>query len=149
MSRKHLDLTDRCIIEKGLALEHSFREIALSLNCSPSTVMREVRNNRVFITSSKTKCANFGECLKRKICGNPTCFNPCKTCREYDCHAICKDFKPFHCSRLDNDPYVCNSCENRGLCPKEHAVYSAHKADAKSRERLSDARRTLHTPQKK
>ena len=149
MSRKHLDLTDRCIIEKGLALEHSFREIALSLNCSPSTVMREVRNNRVFITSSKTKCANFGDCLKRKICGNPTCFNPCKTFREYDCHAICKDFKPFHCSRLDNDPYVCNSCENRGLCPKEHAVYSAHKADAKSRERLSDARRTLHTPQKK
>ncbi len=149
MSRKHLDLTDRCIIEKGLALEHSFREIASSLKCSPSTVMREVRNNRVFITSSKTKCANFGECLKRKICGNPTCFNPCKTCREYDCHAICKDFKPFHCSRLDNAPYVCNDCENRNFCPKEHAVYSAHKADAKSRERLSDARRALHTPNEK
>lgn len=53
MSRKHLDLTDRCKIEMGLALEHSFREIASNLNCSPSTVMREMRNNRVFITSTK------------------------------------------------------------------------------------------------
>lgn len=149
MSRKHLDLTDRCIIEKGLALEHSFREIAASLNCSPSTIMREVRNNRVFITTSKTKCANYTECLKRKICGNSTCFKTCKTCHEYDCHAICKEFKPFHCSRLDYAPYVCNSCENRTFCPKERAVYSAHKADAKSRERLSDSRRTLHTPNEK
>lgn len=149
MSRKHLDLTDRCIIEKGLALEHSFREIAADLDCSPSTVMREVQNNRVFVTSSKTKCANFTGCLKRKICGNPTCFDPCKTCREYDCHTICKDFKPFHCSKLDHAPYVCNTCEDRNFCPKEHAVYSAHKADAKSRERLSDARKTLHMPSEK
>lgn len=150
MSRKHLDLTDRCRIEKGLALEHSFREIAASLGCSPSTVMREVRNNRVFVTSSKTKCENFYGCLKRKICGDPTCFNPCKDCHNgYDCHTICKDFKPFHCNKLDNAPYVCNACENRHFCPKEHAVYSAHKADAKSRERLSATRRTLRTPNEK
>lgn len=149
MNRKHLDLTDRCIIEKGLVLEHSFREIAASLDCSPSTVMREVRNNRVFVTSSKTNCANFGGCMKRKICGNSTCFNSCKACREYDCHAICKDFKPFHCSRPDHAPYVCNSCENRSFCPKEHAVYSVHKAEAKGRERLSCARRAIHTPNEK
>ena len=149
MNRKHLDLTDRCIIEKGPALEHSFREIAASLNCSPSTVMREVRNNRVFVTSSKTNCANFRGCMKRKICGNSTCFNPCKTCHEYDCHAICKDFRPFYCSRLDHAPYVCHTCENRSFCPKEHAVYSAHKADAKSRERLSGTRSALHTSNEK
>lgn len=84
MSRKPLDLTDRCIIEKGLVLEHSFSEIAASLDCSPSTVMREIRNNRVFVTSSKTNYTNFGGCMKRKICGNSTCFNSCKACREYD-----------------------------------------------------------------
>lgn len=134
------------MVEKGLTLEHSFREIAADLDRSPSTVMHEVQNNRVFVTSSKTKCANFTGCLQRKICGDPTCFDPCKTCREYDRHTICKDFKPFHRSKLDHAPYVCNTCEDRNICPKEHAVYSAHKADAKSRERLSDARKTLHMP---
>lgn len=56
------------------------------------------------------------------------------------------DFKPFHCSRLDHAPYVSNAYENRSFCPKEHAVYSAHKAEAKNREWLSDTRRALHTP---
>ncbi len=149
MSRKHLDLTDRCIIEKGLALEQSFREIAASLNCSPSTVMREVRNNRVFVTTSETICVNFRGCLKRKICKNPTCMNSCKTCKKFDCHTMCKDFKPFRCSILDNAPYVCNGCEKRSHCQKEHAIYSAHKADTKSRERLSAARSTLHTSKEK
>ncbi len=32
MSRKHLDLTDRCVAEKGLVLEQSFRETASSLD---------------------------------------------------------------------------------------------------------------------
>ncbi|MCM1166057.1 MAG: IS30 family transposase [Ruminococcus sp.] len=107
--------------------------------------MREVRNNRIFVTSSKTNCANSYGCLKRKICGNSTCFDPCNNCRDgFDCHAICKDFKPLHCSRLDGAPYVCNSCENRNFCSKERAIYSAHKADAKSRKRLSEARSSLH-----
>lgn len=149
MSRKHLNFTDRCMIEKGLALEHSFREIAADLNCSPSTVMREVRNNRVFIASSKTQCANHTVCRKRKICGKPDCLEPCKVCRKYDCNTMCKDFKPFHYSKLDHAPYVCNTCENRNFCPKEHAEYRAQKADAKSRERLSKARKILHTPSEK
>lgn len=71
MSRKHLDLTDRCVIEKGLVLEQSFREIAASLNCSPSTVMREVRNNRIFVTTSKTSCENSYGCVKRKTAEAP------------------------------------------------------------------------------
>lgn len=145
MSKKHLDLSDRCVIEKGLVLEHSFREIAAQLDCSPSTVMREVRNNRIIVTSSKTQCSEFRECYKRKICGNKTCFNPCKMCHNgYDCREICGNFKPFHCDKLDSAPYVCNACECRNYCPKEHAVYSAHRADAKSRERLSAARQNIH-----
>ncbi len=97
MSRKHLNLIDRCVIENGLVLEQSFREIAASLDCSPSTVMREVRNNRIFVTSSKTICENSYGCVKRKICGSSVCFNPCKKCHNgYDCREICKNFKPFH-----------------------------------------------------
>lgn len=150
MSRKHLDLTDRCVIEKGLVLEQSFREIAASLDCSPSTVMREVRNNRIFVTSSKTNCENSYGCVKRKICGSSACFNPCKNCHNgYDCREICKDFKPFHCGKLDNAPYVCNACENRNFCPKEHAVYSAHRADAMSRERRCVTRQTIHISDEK
>ena len=144
MSRNHLNFTDRCVIEKGLVLEQSFREIAARLNCSPSTVMREVRNNRVFVTSSKTSCANAYGCVKRKICGNKTCFNPYKMCHNgYDCRNICREFQPFHCNILDSAPYVCNACEKRSYCTKEHAIYSAQRADVMSRERLAAARQTI------
>ena len=46
MKFQHLNLTNRCVIEKGLAFQSSFREIAAMIRCSTSTVMREVRNNR-------------------------------------------------------------------------------------------------------
>ncbi len=136
MKFQHLTLTNRCEIEKQLVYQSSFREIGEAIGCSPSTVMGEVKNNREFIVSAKTICANYPSCLQRKLCGSAACFNPCKNCY----HELCKQFVPLRCELLDKAPYVCTDCSKQDYCRKQHAYYSAYKADKKSRTTLSEAR---------
>ena len=130
MKLQHLNLTNRCVIEKGLAFQSSFREIAAMIGCSTSTVMREVRNNREFISSANTICSNYTSCLQRKLCGSVACFAPCKTCHLRCCHDLCKQYVPQRCELLDKAPYVCTGCTKQnycrygkwyaGLCPPAH-----------------------------
>lgn len=144
MKFQHLNLTDRCVIEKHLAFQSSFREIAAIIGCSPSTVTREVRNNREFISSAHTICVNYTSCLQRKLCGSSACFAPCKTCHSRCCHDLCKQFIPQRCELLDKAPYVCTGCTKQDYCRKQHAYYSAYKAEKKSRTLLSESRKNIH-----
>ena len=142
---KHLTLTQRCMIEKYIAFEYSFREIAECLKISPSTVSREVKNNRVFVTPKKAKCANIAQCKKRRIC--PSCDylkRECRNCKKVDCSTVCHDLEPIKCAKLDRAPFVCNSCKLQDICSKEHAYYSARKAETISRKRLSESRKIIH-----
>ena len=143
MKFQHLNLTNRCVIEKGLAFQSSFREIAAMIGCSASTVMREVRNNREFISSAHTICENYTSCLQRKLCGSAACFAPCKTCHSRCCHDLCKQYVPQRCELLDKAPYVCTGCTKQNHCRKQHAYYSAYKADKKSRALLSESRKNI------
>lgn len=141
---KHLTMTERCMIEKYIVYEYSFREIAVHLGVAPSTISREVKNNRTFISPKNPKCANIAACNIHGLCGN--CDNlrrKCKLCK-VECTDNCSNFVPVKCRRLDNAPFVCNSCLEQDHCRKEHAYYSAHKADAKSRALLSEARKSIH-----
>ena len=113
MKFQHLNLTNRCVIEKGLAFQSSFREIAAMIGCSTSTVMREVRNNREFISTANTICSNYTSCLQRKLCGSAACFAPCKTCHSHCCHDLCKQFAPQRCELLDKAPYYAPAAQSR------------------------------------
>ena len=65
---KHLSLSERALIERALALGKSFSEIAVSLDRSPSTIAREVKNHRVFVSrwrDDKNDCLSYHSCLKR------------------------------------------------------------------------------------
>ena len=44
---KHLNFEDRCSIKVFRKLKYSMRRIADELNCSPSTIMYELRRGRV------------------------------------------------------------------------------------------------------
>ena len=44
-NRKHLNLSDRINIEKGLNSSDSFKEIARTIQKDPTTVAKEVRRN--------------------------------------------------------------------------------------------------------
>lgn len=142
---KHLTLTQRCMIEKYIAFEYSFREIAECLKVAPSTISREVKNNRGFVTPKKAKCANFAQCRKHGIC--PSCDylkRECRNCKKVNCCTVCPDLEPIKCHKLDRAPFVCNSCKLQDICPKEHAYYSARKAETISQKRLSESRKIIH-----
>ena len=142
----HLTKTDRFIIERMLMSGYSFKEIAIRLNRHPSTISREIRNNRNFLdvrTPLGNDCALSGCCLCKEICGK-YCFRRCAVCKEgVDCREYCDDYLPVHCEKLDVKPYVCNLCKNRVNCKQAHAYYNAHMADANALRTLSKSRSGL------
>lgn len=126
---KHLSLTNRCMIEQYIAYSYSFREIAKELGYQPSTISREVKKYRTFVTPKSAVCAKFTECKRRN--------HGCQLTK-------CPHFETIHCSKLDKAPFVCNNCPSQDFCSREHAYYNARKADAKSHAVLSEARSTIH-----
>ena len=152
---KHLSLSERALIERALVLGKSFSEIAASLERSPSTISREVKNHRVFVSrwrDDKNDCLSYHSCLKRNLCPTETiysCIDRCKFCREYDCRRLCPSYQSPHCQKLEKPPYVCAGCEKQKSCKKNHAYYSAHRANAAYKKELRDARIGIRTDPKR
>jgi IS30 family transposase len=141
---KHLLKPERAFIEKSLNSGCSLHSIAVQLEKSPSTISREIRTHR-----SISPIKNYGRinnrCVKRNSCSlfrickdNPNCMRKCRSCKK--CNALCSDFIEEHCQKLEHPPYVCNGCVDKQSCPLKKYVYSAEKADADYRKRLSEAR---------
>ena len=128
---KHLTLTSRCVIEKYLNLGYSFREIAAEIGCQPSTISREVKNNRTIIKPKNPICRNYAECRKHSLCDSAGCSEQCRRCDLIRCVEICDEYIPRTCSDIEKAPFVCNNCQQQEHCTREHAYYLASKADAK------------------
>ena len=144
MGFKHLTLTSRCMIEKYLNFGYSFREIAAEIGCQPSTISREVKNNRTIIKPKNPICRNYVECRKHTLCDRSGCTEQCKKCDVIRCVEQCEDYLPRTCSDLEKAPFVCNNCQQQEHCTREHAFYLANKADAKSRSTLTKSRQFIH-----
>ena len=149
---KHFTIEDRISIQQLLKEGKSYSDIAICLGRSVSTIMREVKNHRVFInrkdvTTMQTKNA----CLKRfdcKIsgkCKKPTCTaihkRNCKICG--GCNDYCSEFEEEICKKYDSPPYVCNSCEKKPRCPLSKYVYDAAKAQNAYQDKLSESRKGI------
>ena len=134
--RKHLTLSDRIVIEKGLHQRKSFAQIARELNKDPTTVSKEVRRNAVVREHNKQipiPCtANndiHNRCHRKHVCGDNDCQQTCRMCRKYRCNEVCPYYTPRECGRLQKPPYVCNGCEHRSGCTMDRKVYSSKYAD--------------------
>lgn len=143
---KHLSLSDRALIEKLLVMDFTFSAIAKKLNRSPSTISREVKRYRVFTgrvnPSAKNDCTNYFSCVRHNLCKTYVngCYSRCKLCTEINCVDICPHYEPLHCPLLDKPPYVCSGCPKQKSCKKEHAYYTAHRANAEYLHTLKDSR---------
>lgn len=134
---KHLTLSDRIIIERGINNELTFATIARMLDRSPSSISREVKRYRVIIQSNHSlgnnDCTKRMSCLRNKICADAPvhgCFlTRCKSCTDINCNDICPVYESPHCVKLNKPPYVCVGCEQQKKCQKNHAYYAAHRAD--------------------
>ena len=148
---KHLSLSERAFIERALVHEKSFAEIAKQLNRSATTISREVKSHRVFVQrfrDDKNDCILYHSCLRRNLCPTESiysCIDRCKFCQEYDCRELCSGYQSPHCPKLEKPPYVCTGCEQQKTCKRNHAYYTAHRANAAYKKELRDARIGIRT----
>lgn len=148
-NQKHLTLSQRIEIEKGLLANHKFTEIARSIGKDPSTISKEVRKH----TQNKPRkdsfapvpCGNRSECKVKSLCYKD-CSRMCKICLEPNqkCIDLCDCYEPVQCTRLTQAPYVCNGCGKRINCLLDKKIYSAKYADDGYRDTLVSAREGIN-----
>ena len=153
--QKHLTLSDRIQIEKGLNNSLSFAEIGRQIQKDPTTVSKEVRRHtkvKEFNGYGSIPCQANADihfrCMLKHACGDMDCDLPCRQCRSIRCSDICKEYRPQQCERLNKAPYVCNGCGKRVNCRMDKKLYSSKYADDCYRELLSSSREGINqTPE--
>ena len=157
-NNKHLNLSQRIEIEKGLLEGKSFREIARNINKDPSTISKEIRKHSNIITQKNTptpcKKNSYSKSTQNKICqimhicGDIDCNKRCKVCTTYKCSTICSEFEPVTCDKLNRPPYVCNGCVNKAYCLLDKKIYSSKYAQDCYEELLKSSREGINqTPE--
>lgn len=155
-NHSHLTLEDRLYIEEALNERKSFREIAKYLCKDPSTISKEVWNNRVVNTYHRGSyinphnfCVHRFRCKKINACNKiEICDRYCKSCLR--CNSVCPRFEREECRQIKRAPYVCNGCDkSRSRCSIQTKYdYNAKAADRQYRERLVDSRSGVNLTKK-
>ena len=154
-NQKHLTLSDRINIEKGLNNNDSFATIAKVVQKDPTTISKEVRKHskvKEYKGYANTPCeANkdkHSPCMLKHVCGDLECDRICRQCPKQRCSDICEAYRPQQCPKLSKAPYVCNGCGKRVNCMMEKKIYSSKYADDCYRETLSSSREGINqTPE--
>jgi len=143
-NNKHLNLSQRIIIEHSLNEQLSFKAIGREIEKSCTTISKEIKNRRQYKKTGSYGNA-FNDCIHRfsctlsGCCDSPTCRNNfCKFCS--NCHKVCSNYKKENCALLTDPPYVCNGCQKRKRCTLEKAFYSASSAQKEYELIRSEAR---------
>ena len=122
---KHLQMSDRIIIETGIQNGSKKSSIADTLNKDPSTIGKEIMLHRSIVH----KCSLPLECKNYKGC-----------VYERNCSRDCDNYEPFVCKRRDKSPGACNGCHNYTHCRYTKYRYSASEAQHQYEESLSGSR---------
>lgn len=146
-SMTHLTFSERLTIEAGIEKGLTFRRIAKLINRHPTTVSREILENRTYVVSNypmHNNCQHFRQCKYKNVCGDFKCNKPCKRCYMKNCRKICEKYKPSKCEKPMHIPYVCNCCSQKKICIHERYLYSARIAEEISHTRLVESRKGTH-----
>ena len=138
-SFKHLTHEQRVIIEDRLNHGISIRQIAIELEKSPSTILREVRNNATYIMSSQNDCTHKLNCHEKHICGDKLCKILCHKCFK-GCKNICQNYEKQYCEKISKSPYICNGCHSYYICEYDKNIYKSVEAYKRYKSILTDSR---------
>lgn len=143
---KHLQESERVLIETHLNNRLSFKAIGRELGKDPTTISKEIKNH---IQYKKTGCygAAFNDflyckrCTVTNICKQISCKRKlCNYCKKVQCSKVCPDYHKQSCEKLIGAPYVCNSCEERNSCRLEKRIYKASYAQNEYENVLTESR---------
>ena len=146
--KNRITLSERVIIEAGIYARKTFKKIANEIRKHPSTVSREIKNNRTLLRGERYQgkdCRYAPACKKKGVCGDIGCNKRCVFCREVDCRKVCSRYDNRTCPKLDKPPYVCNTCGGRRRCRADRAYYSAPQANALAMRRYSEGHMGIRT----
>ena len=148
--RKHMDKDSRVAIEEGVYNGESCRSIARAAGVSPSTVTREIRNNRTVVERPRrdgaklaVRCVMYRSCERvGKACeGCKTSYVRCRNCRTHSCIDSCPDFELRMCPATESWPYVCpRPCPKSSRCTFPRVRYRAEEAQSSYEGRLASSR---------
>lgn len=127
---KHMSLSDRQIIEKGIFNESSKTAIAEIIGKDASTVGKEIKEHRY----QYYKCPYTIDCIN---------YPKCKYDRK--CSTECIGYQKFKCKRRDRSPGACNGCEKYKSCRFDKYKYDALTADGDYKRNLSCSREGFNT----
>lgn len=144
--QKHLTIFNREDIEKLLKLDFKFYQIADHIQKHPTTISKEILNNRVEhqpsnYNNKSNYCKHKNTCSLTNIC-NSNCHTECRRCGK--CNSICPQYELDICPKLLKPPYVCNPCSNYSQCRKIKYVYIANEAQKKYESTLSSSREGIN-----
>ena len=149
--QKHLTLLNREDIEKLLKLDFKFYQIADNIQKHPTTISKEILNNRTKHTPSNFNnksnyCKYKNTCTLKNIC-NSNCIAECRRCGK--CNSVCSQYELDICLKLLKPPYVCNACSNYAQCRKIKYIYIANNAQKKYEATLASSREGINISQDK
>lgn len=142
--QKHLTLSDRIIIEKGLNEGKTFTAIATAVGKDPTTISKEIRKHRTLKQrkdkSVLPRCTHEKSCQVKHLCNN--CYLSCNECNR--CRTVCMEYLPKECGRLRKAPYICIACPSVGSCRYFRWIYVAKFADDSYHEVLVTSREGIN-----
>ncbi len=146
MSREHLTLIDRQVIEQMLNNKKRPIDIAKALGKHPSTISREIKAHFI-VQRTGIRSRNYNNCRDRFSCTKSHVCQPCDAERKYSqcrrcaaCNFKCQDYIPAECRTRQKSPHVCNGCKISFDCTLEKHLYLAANADRAYRTTLSESR---------
>ncbi len=139
---------ERVRIEAGIYAKKSFSQIAKELGRSTSSIVREVKQNRIIVKSPHTMgtdCLHIGNCWKRNLCGEEDCPVFCRLCSKHKCAEYCSDRMPPSCEKTEKPPFVCDGCteKQKKSCRYDKYYYIAEKAEANAKITRSESRKGI------
>lgn len=145
--QKHLTILNREDIEKLLKMDFKFYQIADNIQKHPTTISKEIINNRTQhkpsnFNNKSNFCKHKDKCSLKNVC-NSNCHTECRRCGK--CNSICKDYELDICPKLSKPPYVCNACPVYAQCRKIKYIYIASEAQKKYENSLVSSRQGINT----
>jgi IS30 family transposase len=144
----HLTQEDRVVIEKGLDIGSSLKQMAQQIRKDPSTLSKEIAQYRVkhstrdFTRTIKNQCVHRLNCHRQHVCLDRHCRRPCSSC--IFCNERCPDFVFDACRSLTRFPHVCNGCSTKRHCYRDKYFYRSVLAQRKSHDRNVSARQGIN-----
>ena len=148
--QKHLTLLNREDIEKLLKLDFKFYQIADNIQKHPTTISKEILNNRTEHKPSnfnnKTNyCKHKKNCTLKNICSS-NCHAECRHCGK--CNEVCSKYELDVCVKLIKPPYVCNACNSYAQCRKIKYIYIASEAQKRYETTRASSREGINISEK-